>query len=358
MKKIIVGMSGGVDSSVTAWILKKKYRVEGLFMKNWEEDDKKNFCNSKKDLEDTELVCKHIGIILHKINFSYEYWNEVFKIFIQEHKKSRTPNPDILCNQKIKFKYFLEYAIQKLGADYIATGHYVRKKYYKKKFHILKGVDKNKDQSYFLHKLNSYQIKKSIFPLGSMLKTQVRKIAYLAKIPVAKKKDSVGICFIGPKKIKNFLNRYIHSKPGKIITTNGKCVGNHHGLIHYTIGQRTGLGIGGIKNFSNNPWYVVKKNISKNLIIVSQGYKNSFLLSKGIIIKKIFFVKKKCFPLICKIQTRYRQKETICIIYKKIKKFKVIFAKPILSVTPGQSAVFYIGDICLGGGIIYKIIYN
>ncbi|WP_343183288.1 tRNA 2-thiouridine(34) synthase MnmA [Buchnera aphidicola (Neophyllaphis podocarpi)] len=359
INKVIVGISGGVDSAVSAWLLKKqKYQVEGLFMKNWEEDDENKKCTSYQDLHDAKSICKSIGIKLHKINFSSEYWDYVFKNFIYEYKKGRTPNPDILCNKKIKFKFFLDFAIKELKADYIATGHYVIKKKINKETFLCKGFDYTKDQSYFLHCLNQNQLSKSLFPLGRFKKKYVREIAKNIGLSVANKKDSTGICFIGPKNINIFLKKYISSKSGKIVNINNKIIGKHSGLIHYTIGQRKGLKIGGIKNsLINKPWYVVKKDILKNILVVDQGNHNKNLMSIGLIANQLNWINKDIlkFPMYCNAKTRYRQSDIFCKIHKISRSYiKVIFNKPVCAVTPGQYVVFYIKNVCLGGGVIDK----
>ncbi|BAB12971.1 tRNA (5-methylaminomethyl-2-thiouridylate)-methyltransferase [Buchnera aphidicola str. APS (Acyrthosiphon pisum)] len=355
-KKIIVAMSGGVDSSVCAWILKKQnYQVEGLFMKNWEEDDQEGYCSSTKDLLDAENICKKLNIYLHKMNFSSEYWEYVFENFLKEYKKGNTPNPDILCNKEIKFNMFLNYSIQELKADYIATGHYARIKKINGKYLLLKGIDTNKDQSYFLYTLNSIQLRKILFPIGHLKKNKVRNIAKKIDLKIAKKKDSTGICFIGPKKLKNFLSLYISEKKGDIVTISGRVIGKHSGVFYYTIGQRQGLGIGGIKGEYNIPWYVVEKNIEKNILIVAQGSYNKHLMSIGLIAKNINWINydQLSFPLSCMAKTRYRQKDIICKIeYINNHHIKILFDCPVAAVTPGQSVVFYVSDICIGGGII------
>ncbi len=360
--KVIVGLSGGVDSSVTIWILKiLGYEVECVFIKSWENDDNEKNCNSKIDFNDSKNICKHLDVKLIKINFSYEYWNKVFKIFIKEQKKGKTPNPDILCNKKIKFNLFLNFSIKILKANFISTGHYVIKHLNKKnKFLLLKGKDKKKDQSYFLYTLNQKQLKKCLFPLGYFKKKKIRKIAKNINLINYKKKDSTGICFIGKKKFKTFINKYIPNNCGYILDIKNNIIGKHNGLFYYTIGQRKNLNIK-IKNTKKKPFFVFKKNIHKNVIWVVEGKKNKFLFSYGIKIKKIHLIhlkniKKKLF---CKLKVRYQQKEKNCIIYpKKNKYFNIYFKKPIFAVTPGQSAVFYKKNICLGGGIIEKTISN
>ncbi len=354
---IIVAISGGVDSSVAAWILiKLGYKIKCVFIKCWENNNSLYKCNIKKDYLDSKKVCKYLKIKLIKIDFSYEYWKKVFKKFLNEQKKAKTYNPDILCNTKIKFKLFLKFAIKNLKGDLIATGHYVRKKRKKNFFLLLKGKDKKKDQSYFLCNLKQKQIKKCIFPLGNYTKKQVREIANNINLINAKKKDSMGICFINPKNFNNFIQQYIKNKPGKILDTNKKLLGKHKGLFYYTIGQRKNLNIGG---GYNPPYYVAKKKIKKNLLILAQGKNNKNLFSKGFFTKKINFILKIKIKrkLTYKIKIRSQHKETKCsIVYIRNKKIKILFHKPVFAVTPGQSAAFYKKNICLGGAIIEKTI--
>ncbi|CAJ0991629.1 tRNA 2-thiouridine(34) synthase MnmA [Pantoea sp. Nvir] len=357
-KKVIVGMSGGVDSSVSAWLLQQQgYQVEGLFMKNWEEDDTEDYCTSSNDLADAQAVCDKLNIKLHKINFSAEYWHKVFKHFLEENRAGRTPNPDILCNKEIKFKTFLEFATEDLDADYIATGHYVRRIDTEGKIQLLRGLDENKDQSYFLYTLSYKQISQSLFPLGALNKLRVRSIAKKLDLVTAKKKDSTGICFIGKRKFRDFIGRYLPTCPGAIETINGQVIGKHEGLIYHTIGQRKGLGIGGLKESTGDPWYVADKDVARNCLIVVQGIDHPCLMSAGLITQQPHWIDRLPItaPLHCTVKTRYRQSDIPCKIISCSEDFlEVRFDKPVSSVTPGQSAVFYLGEICLGGGIIKK----
>ncbi|TYA29099.1 tRNA 2-thiouridine(34) synthase MnmA [Aggregatibacter actinomycetemcomitans] len=357
-KKIICGMSGGVDSSVSAFILQQQgYQVEGLFMKNWEEDDDTDYCTAAADLADAQAVCDKLGIKLHKISFAAEYWDNVFEHFLSEYKAGRTPNPDILCNKEIKFKAFLEYAAEDLGANYIATGHYVRRRGADDNAQLLRGLDNNKDQSYFLYTLSKTQVGQSLFPVGNIEKPIVRAIAEELGLVTAKKKDSTGICFIGERKFKDFLARYLPAQPGNIRTVDGEIIGRHDGLMYHTLGQRKGLGIGGVKGAGEDAWYVVEKDLINNELIVAQGHDHSALLSTGLIAQQLHWV--DCLPirapLRCTVKTRYRQTDVPCIIEPiDDETIKVIFDEPQIAVTPGQSAVFYLDEICLGGGIIEK----
>lgn len=354
--RVIVGMSGGVDSSVSAYLLQQQgYDVVGLFMKNWEEDDNEEYCSAASDLADAQAVCDKLGIKLLTINFAAEYWDNVFEHFLAEYRAGRTPNPDILCNKEIKFKAFLDYAAEDLGADYIATGHYVRKREQNGKVELLRGLDKNKDQSYFLYTLSETQISKSLFPVGELEKPQVRKIAEQLELVTATKKDSTGICFIGERKFRDFLARYLPAQSGLIRTVDGEVIGEHQGLMYHTLGQRKGLGIGGLKNADETPWYVVDKDIAHNELIVAQGHDHPALFSGGLIAGQLHWVDRQPLTtsLRCTVKTRYRQQDIPCQINPiNEKQIEVIFDKPVAAVTPGQSAVFYLDEVCLGGGII------
>lgn len=354
--KVVVGMSGGVDSSVSAYLLQQQgYQVSGLFMKNWEEDDNEEYCSAATDLADAQAVCDKLGIELNTVNFAAEYWDNVFEHFLKEYQAGRTPNPDILCNKEIKFKAFLEFAAEDLGADYIATGHYVRRQDINGQSHLLRGIDNNKDQSYFLYTLSHEQLAKSLFPVGELEKPEVRKIAENLGLVTANKKDSTGICFIGERKFSDFLARYLPAQPGSIMTVDGEKIGEHQGLMYHTLGQRKGLGIGGTKEGSEDPWYVVDKDVMNNVLIVAQGHDHPSLFSQGLIAQQLHWVDRQPIttPLRCTVKTRYRQQDISCTITPiNDDRIEVRFDEPVAAVTPGQSAVFYQQDICLGGGVI------
>ncbi len=361
-KKVVVGMSGGVDSSVSAYLLLQQgYQVVGLFMKNWEEDDSDEYCSAATDLADAQAVCDKLGIELHTINFAAEYWDNVFEHFLAEYRAGRTPNPDILCNKEIKFKAFLEFAAEDLGADYIATGHYVRRQDVDGKSRLLRGVDDNKDQSYFLYTLSHEQVAQSLFPVGELEKPEVRRIAEELDLVTAKKKDSTGICFIGERKFKDFLARYLPAQPGDIVTVDGEVIGKHQGLMYHTLGQRKGLGIGGMKDGGEDPWYVVDKDLTANRLIVAQGHDHPSLFSTGLIAQQLHWVDRNevTETFRCTVKTRYRQQDIPCTVTPLgPDRLEVRFDDPVAAVTPGQSAVFYQGEVCLGGAIIEERIQD
>lgn len=354
-KNVIVGISGGVDSSVTALkLLEQGYNVTGLFMKNWEEDDGTEYCTAMQDLAGARQVCGKLGIELKTVNFAAEYWDEVFEIFLAEFRAGRTPNPDILCNKHIKFKAFLDYALD-LGADAIATGHYARISEENGEFFLLKGTDPNKEQSYFLYTLGQEQLSRTLFPIGHMVKTEIRELAEKAGFANYAKKDSTGICFIGERKFKAFLQRYLPTQPGPMRTPDGRYVAEHHGLMYYTLGQRQGLGIGGVQGAADEPWYVLDKDLENNVLIVGQGHDHPLLLHDMLIAGQLHWVDGR--PLQesrhCQAKIRYRQKDQACRIEPlENGQCQVIFEQPQRAITPGQSVVFYAGEKCLGGGII------
>ncbi|MGS2721308.1 tRNA 2-thiouridine(34) synthase MnmA [Paraglaciecola aestuariivivens] len=358
--KVVVGMSGGVDSSVSAFLLKQQgYQVEGLFMKNWEEDDNDEYCAAAEDLKDAQAVADKLGIELHTINFAAEYWDNVFEYFLAEYKAGRTPNPDIMCNKEIKFKAFLEFAAEELNADYIATGHYVQRAQVNGQWQMLRGLDQNKDQSYFLYTLGEQHVAQTLFPIGHLEKPEVRKIALEQDLVTHDKKDSTGICFIGERKFKDFLAQYLPAQPGEIETAEGQIIGKHEGLMYHTLGQRKGLLIGGMKEFGDDPWYVVDKDIQRNVLIVGQGADHPRLYSQGLIAKQLHWVDRQGpqQAIRCTVKTRYRQQDIPCLVTPTENgSVEVKFDQGQKAVTPGQSAVFYQGSVCLGGGIIENYI--
>ncbi len=368
--RVVVGLSGGVDSAVAAWLLKRAgHEVVGLFMKNWEDDDDSEHCSSNLDFVDAAAVADVIGIELEHVNFAAEYKDRVFAEFLREHRAGRTPNPDVLCNAEIKFKAFLDHALR-LGAQHIATGHYARVREAHppggaahRRFELLKGVDGSKDQSYFLHRLNQAQLARTLFPVGELKKTQVREIATEIRLPVAKKKDSTGICFIGERPFREFLARYLNHQPGDIEDERGRVVGRHVGLSFYTLGQRQGLGIGGLKEPSarrggaaHAPWYVARKETARNVLRVVQGRDHSWLLSRTLHATDASWVGgTPPAPGRYAAKTRYRQADAACALNEPTPAaFALAFEQPQWAVTPGQSAVLYDGDVCLGGGVIER----
>jgi len=377
--RVIIGMSGGVDSSVAALLLKQQgYAVEGLFMKNWEEDDTDSHCSAAVDVQHAESVCNQLDIPLHTCNFSSDYWHHVFEHFLAELRKNRTPNPDVLCNREIKFKVFFEYALS-LGADYIATGHYAGKSNSQNDFdaiQLLRAADSSKDQSYFLYAINPKALSKTLFPLQTLSKKEVRRLALEAGFCNATKKDSTGICFIGErKKFKQFLHHYIPAKPGNIETPDKTIIGRHDGLMYYTLGQRQGLGIGGQSNATDSPWYVVAKDVERNVLVVAQGEHHPLLYRNELVAEHCQWITKpvrNAESFSCWAKIRYRQEDQPCRVFvlgcettnneaslgnpvsmnKDASLCRVEFEHPQRAITPGQSVVFYNQNICLGGGII------
>lgn len=349
--RIIVGLSGGVDSAVAALrLIEQGYRVEGLFMKNWEDDDAEGYCAAEDDLREAKCVAETLEIPLHKVNFARDYWDRVFSYFLREYRAGRTPNPDVLCNKEIKFKAFLDYARSK-GADAIATGHYAR---IDKHANLLRGCDQLKDQSYFLHALTREQLAASAFPLGEMRKTEVRQLAREAGLPNYQRKDSTGICFIGERRFRAFLARYLPANPGAIVNEIGEQLGTHQGLMYYTIGQRQGLGIGGLPEGNQSPWYVAEKRLKSNELVVVQGHDHPRLQAAGLWATTPHWISGKppAAHFTCSVKTRYRQMDQACQVTLVGDRAHLIFERPQRAVTPGQFVVFYQNEICLGGAVI------
>lgn len=354
-ENIMVGLSGGVDSSVAALLLLEQgYQVEGLFMKNWEEDDESGYCAAAEDLADARAVADHLGMLLHTINFSSEYWDRVFEYFIDEYRSGRTPNPDVLCNREIKFRAFLDHALA-LGSDAIATGHYARLGSAGDSVQLLRARDENKDQTYFLYLLDQSQLSHSRFPLGELTKPEVRRIAERAGFPNYRKKDSTGICFIGERKFRDFLSRYLPANPGPIVTPDGAEIGQHQGLMYYTLGQRKGLGIGGRAGASESPWFVVRKELAANRLVVAQQHDHPLLMGSSLRAEHLHWISGNppALPLHCQARIRHRQPLQACTVLGSDQgNCEIRFEQPQRAATAGQSVVLYRGQECLGGGII------
>jgi tRNA-uridine 2-sulfurtransferase len=354
MSRVVVGLSGGVDSAVAALLLKQAgHLLTAVFMKNWDDDDDQAICPAKQDLQDARGVCERLDIDLQTVSFSAEYWNRVFRHFLDEYQAGRTPNPDILCNQEIKFRAFLDYALGH-GAEAIATGHYARLEN-NGTARLLRAVDDRKDQTYFLHTLNQSQLERSLFPIGHLEKAVVRELAAQAGFQNHDKKDSTGICFIGERKFRDFLERYLPRRPGEIRTLDNEVIGRHHGLMFYTIGQREGLGIGGRKGTDGDPWYVASKDPERRILYVVQGVNNPALFNRRLRTGRLHWIagSSPTLPLACTARIRYRQPDVPCLVTRDPEDTGIVeFLEPQRAVTPGQSVVFYDGEVCLGGGVI------
>jgi tRNA-specific 2-thiouridylase len=357
LNRIVVGMSGGVDSSVTALLLKQKgYDVIGVFMKNWDDTDENGVCTATEDYKDVAAVADQIGIPYYSVNFEKEYWDRVFEYFLAEYRAGRTPNPDVMCNKEIKFKAFLDYALE-LSADYVATGHYARiARDSDDTVHMLRGEDGNKDQTYFLSQLSQKQLQHVIFPIGTLEKPALREIAAQANLATAHKKDSTGVCFIGERNFNQFLSNYLPAQKGQMMTLDGRVMGAHNGLMYYTIGERKGLGIGGQKGDNNSqPWFVIGKDLSQNILYVGQGYDNDALYSTSLDASQLSWTRddwSDTFDLKCTAKFRYRQQDVGVTIHVKKEQVTVDFDEPVRAITPGQAVVFYDGEECLGGALI------
>ncbi len=353
--RVVVGMSGGVDSSVAALLLKQQgYDVVGIFMKNWDDTDENGHCTATEDFEDVARVCEQIGISYYGVNFEKEYMERVFQHFLHEYKLGRTPNPDILCNKEIKFKELLDRALE-LDADYLATGHYAQVRTNNGMYELVRAIDANKDQTYFLHTLDQHPLAKAMFPIGQIPKPQVRKIAAAYGLSTANKKDSTGICFIGERNFKSFLSTYLPAKSGEMRDTSGQRIGTHDGLMYYTIGQRHGLGIGGDATGNGEPWFVIDKDLQSNTLVVEQGFQHPRLYTDGLFAAKLSFVAghAKATEFRCTAKFRYRQPDqAVFVQIHPDNTCEVQFDQPQRAITPGQSVAFYEGDVCLGGGII------
>lgn len=354
--RVMVGLSGGVDSAIAAWRLQQDgYQVEALFMKNWEEDDEAGYCAAEQDLKDAQQVCERLGLKLHTVNFSAEYWDAVFEHFLAEYRAGRTPNPDVLCNREIKFKAFWEHA-RRLGAEWMATGHYARVRHGSggEPHALCVAIDRDKDQTYFLHLLDQEQLSRTLFPLADMRKPQVRTLARELDLPVHDKKDSTGICFIGERRFRDFLSQYLPAQPGDVYSDTGVWMGRHQGLMFFTLGQRQGIGLGGVSGGATDPWYVAAKDLARNRLIVVQGSQHPLLYRQEVAAGQMSWIAgaAPAAEYSCQAKTRYRQPAQDCDVRVEGDRIQVHFHAPQRAPTPGQSLVLYQGECCLGGGII------